>query len=100
MRRQLPVILAVVALPVGLAGYLLGASLLRTLAPSLADGVLMIFVPLFVAGLCMAPFLVPFLDRRAKADLAEIRARRDAEEAAAATGTAQDAKGGKPATRR
>ena len=97
MRRQLPVILAVVSLPVGLAGYLLGTWLLRTLAPSLADGALMIFVPLLVAGLCMAPFLVPFIDRRAKADLAEIRARREAEEA---TGTVKDAKGGKPAPRR
>ena len=82
MRRHLPVILAVASLPVGLAGYLAGGWLLRVLAPSLADGVLMIFVPLLVAGLCMAPLLVPFIDRRAKADLAEIQARRAAEEAA------------------
>ncbi len=84
MRRQLPVILAVLSLPAGLVGYLGGAWLLRALAPSLADGVLMIFVPLLVAGLCMAPFLVPFIDRRAKADLAAIQARRAAEEAAEA----------------
>jgi hypothetical protein len=29
-----------------------------------------LFVPLFVAGLCMLPFLVPFIDRKAKQDLA------------------------------
>ncbi len=87
MRRHLPVILAVLSLPAGLAGYLGGAWLLRLAAPSLADGVLMIFVPLLVAGLCMAPFLVPLIDRRAKADLAGIQARRAAEEAAEAAGT-------------
>jgi len=82
MRRHLPVILAAASLPVGLAGYLAGGWLLRALAPSLGDGVLMIFVPLLGAGLCMAPFLVPLIDRRAKADLAAIQARRTAEEAA------------------
>jgi hypothetical protein len=87
MRPHLPVILAVLSLPAGLAGYLGGAALLRALAPGLADGVLMIFLPLLVAGLCMAPFLVPFIDRRAKADLAAIRSRRAAEEAAEAAGT-------------
>jgi hypothetical protein len=86
MRRHLPVILAVLSLPAGLAGYLGGAWLLRLAAPSLAEGVLMIFVPLLVAGLVMAPFLVPFIDRRAKADLAEIQAHRAADEAAEASG--------------
>ncbi|HYO44603.1 MAG TPA: hypothetical protein VES19_15495 [Candidatus Limnocylindrales bacterium] len=89
MRRNLPVILAIVSLPAGLAGYFAGAWLLRTLAPSLADGVLVLFVPLLVAGLCMAPFLVPYIDRRAKADLAVIQARRAAEEADEAEGVAQ-----------
>jgi hypothetical protein len=83
MRRHLPAVLAVLSLPAGLAGYLAGAWLLRTVAPSLSDGVLMLFVPLLVAGLCMVPFLVPFIDRRAQADLAAIRARRAAEEAEA-----------------
>lgn len=81
MRRHLPVVLAVASLPAGLAGYFAGAWLLRALAPGLADGILMLFVPLLVAGLCMVPFLVPFIDRRAKADLEAIRARREAEEA-------------------
>ncbi len=81
MRRHLPAVLAVLSLPAGFAGYLAGAWLLRTLAPSLSDGVLMLFVPLLVAGLCMVPFLAPFIDRRAQADLAAIQARRAAEEA-------------------
>jgi hypothetical protein len=80
MRRQLPAILAILSLPAGLGGYFAGAWLLRTLAPSLADGILMLFLPLLAAGLCMAPLLVPLIDRRAKADLAAIRARREAEE--------------------
>ena len=35
---------------------------------------LLIFVPLFVAGLCMVPFLIPFVDRMAKRDLEAHRA--------------------------
>lgn len=84
MRRQLPLILALASLPVGLAGYLAGGWLLALVAPGTVGTILMIFVPLLVAGLCMAPFLVPYLDRRAKADLAAIRTRREAEEAAPA----------------
>lgn len=93
MRRRLPAILAVLSLPAGLGGYFAGAWLLRTLAPSLADGVLMLFVPLLAAGLCMAPLLVPLIDRRATADLAAIRARREAEEA---RGDAPTGAGGQP----
>jgi hypothetical protein len=33
-----------------------------------------LFVPLFAAGLVMVPFLIPFIDRKAKADLAAYRA--------------------------
>ena len=99
MRRQLPVILAIVSLPAGLAGYLAGGWLLRALAPSLADGILMIFLPLLAAGLCMAPFLVPIIDRRAKADLAAIQARRAAEEAAEASGTRPKRDSGRPSKR-
>ena len=39
----------------------------------LAD-LLFIFVPLLVAGLCMVPFLIPFVDRMAKRDLEAHRA--------------------------
>jgi hypothetical protein len=34
-------------------------------------GLLFLFVPLFLAGLFMLPFLIPFFDRKAKAALAE-----------------------------
>lgn len=81
--RYLPNVLLVFALPAGAVGYLVGARVLEAIAPSLAGGVVGLFVPLFVGGLCMVPFFLPFLDRRAKADLAVIRARRAAEEAEA-----------------
>jgi hypothetical protein len=32
-----------------------------------------LFVPLLIAGLCMMPFIIPFLDRKAKQDLADYR---------------------------
>jgi hypothetical protein len=35
-------------------------------------------VPLFVAGLVMLPFLIPFFDRKAKQDLAEYARTREA----------------------
>ena len=77
-RRHVPVLLLALSLPAGLAGYLLGVRLVGAIAPGI--DLLELFVPLFVAGLCMMPFLVPWLDRRAKADLAAIRALRDEEE--------------------
>ncbi len=77
-RGHVPVILLALSLPAGLAGYLLGVRLVGAIAPGI--DLLELFVPLFVAGLCMMPFLVPWLDRRAKADLAAIRALRDEEE--------------------
>jgi hypothetical protein len=40
---------------------------------------ILLFVPLFVAGLCMVPFLIPLFDSMAKRDLAAIQARRAAE---------------------
>ena len=40
---------------------------------------LLLFVPLFVAGLCMVPFFIPLFDAMAKRDLAAIQARRAAE---------------------
>ena len=72
--RYLPNILLVLALPAGLLGYALGVFLVETLAPSLADGIVVLFVALFVAGLCMVPFVIPFIDRKAKQDLAAYRA--------------------------
>jgi hypothetical protein len=69
--RFLPVVLLVLALPAGLLGYVLGAQLMTALAlPDQVRGILVLFVPLFAAGLFMLPFVVPFFDRKAKQDLA------------------------------
>ena len=48
--------------------------LVQTLAPSLANGIVVLFVALLVAGLFMVPFVIPFIDRKAKQDLAAYRA--------------------------
>jgi hypothetical protein len=69
--RHLPTILLVLALPAGALGYAVGLWLMSALPlPEDVQGLLVLFVPLFVAGLCMLPFLVPFIDRKAKQDLA------------------------------
>lgn len=69
--RHLPTILLVMALPAGALGYALGVWLMSALPlPEDAQGFLVLIVPLFVAGLCMLPFLVPFIDRKARQDLA------------------------------
>jgi hypothetical protein len=75
LRRHLPVILLALSLPAGLAGYLAGSRVVDAVARG--NDLLVLFVPLLVAGLCMMPFLIPFLDARAKADLAAIRAARE-----------------------
>ena len=77
MRRHLPTILAMLSLPAGLAAYLVTGLILTNVAPSLALTVVGLFVPLFVAGIVMIPFVAPWFDRRAKADLARIQAERE-----------------------
>lgn len=72
--RYLPNILLALSLPAGALGYVLASRVLAALLPDLANGILMLFVPLLVAGLFMLPFLVPFIDRKAKQDLAAHRA--------------------------
>jgi hypothetical protein len=89
IRRHLPTILLALSLPAGLAGYLVGVSVVGSVAPG--NQLLALFVPLFIAGICMMPFLVPWLDRRAKADLAAIRALRDEAAPDAREPTAPDA---------
>jgi len=96
MKRRLPTILAILSLPAGLLGYGVGAFLVRAILPEAADGIVMLFVPVLVAGLFMAPCLVPFLDRKAKADLAAYRA---AQEAAGAPATNQAAEAEGPPKR-
>jgi hypothetical protein len=63
--------LLVLAFPVGLAAYLATGALLTAagLAGALG-GLLLIFLPLFVAGVCAIPLLIPFFDFKAKQALA------------------------------
>jgi hypothetical protein len=71
-----PTLLAILSLPAAAIGYAVTAAVLTSVLPS-NEGLgelLLIFVPLFVAGLCMVPFLIPFLDRMAKRDLEAHRA--------------------------
>ena len=70
--RNLPTILLVLSLPAGLIGWFVGSAVVNAILPG-NTGVLALFVPLLVAGLCMMPFLIPYLDRKAKADLAAHR---------------------------
>lgn len=71
-----PTLLAILSLPAAAIGYAVTVAVL-TSALSSDEGrpeLLLIFVPLFVAGLCMVPFLIPFVDRMAKRDLEAHRA--------------------------
>ena len=70
-----PTLLAILSLPAAAIGYAVTATILTSALPreGLAE-VLVIFLPLFVAGLCMVPFLIPFVDRMAKRDLEAHRA--------------------------
>jgi hypothetical protein len=66
-----PTFLAILSLPAAAIGYAVTGAMLTSVLPvrgGPAD-LLLIFVPLFVAGLCMIPFLIPFVDRLAKRDL-------------------------------
>jgi hypothetical protein len=72
--RSLPTILLILSLPAGALAYVVAARILGELPlPSGLHGFLVLFAPLFVAGLVMLPLLIPFFDRKAKADLAEHR---------------------------
>jgi hypothetical protein len=73
--RYLPNVLLVLSLPAGFIGYAVAARVLTAVLPGQAPEIVMLFVPLLVAGLCMLPFLIPFFDRKAKEDLAAIRSR-------------------------
>ncbi len=70
-----PMILAILSLPAAVIGYAVASRSCRPcgLPKGLAELVL-IFVPLFIAGLCMVPFLTPLVDRMAKRDLEAHRA--------------------------
>ena len=69
---SLPTILLVLSFPAGALGYVVAQRVLASLPlPAGAEGFVVLFGPLFIASLVMLPFLVPFFDRKAKADLAE-----------------------------
>jgi hypothetical protein len=74
--RSLPTILLVFALPAGAVGYFVGARVLEAVLPAGLEG-LVPFAALLIAGLAMLPFLIPFVDRKAKQDLAAYRATKD-----------------------
>ena len=68
-------ILAVLSLPAAVIGYTVAVAVLSALGlPKGLEELALIFVPLFVAGLCMVPFIAPLVDRTAKRDLAAHRA--------------------------
>ena len=75
-----PRLLAILALPAGAVGYVVTVNVLSGLG--LPD-VLLLIVPLFVAALCMAPFVLPLFDQMAKRDLAAHRAQQATEAEAA-----------------
>ena len=67
-------ILLILAMPAGVLGYLVGVRITEALPlPAGVKEVVVLFGPLFIAGLCMLPFLVPFFDRKATEDLAAYR---------------------------
>jgi hypothetical protein len=78
--RSMPTVLLVLSFPAGALAYALTVQALEALQLS-GDGreILILFVPLFVAGLVMMPFLIPYIDRRAKEDLASITSQRAAD---------------------
>jgi hypothetical protein len=72
--RHMPVILLILSFPAGIVAYTLAVRVMQSLVlPKDTGDLLVLFVPLFVAGLVMLPFLIPFFDRKAKQDLAEYR---------------------------
>jgi len=64
-------LLLVVAIPVALGAYLLTGQVIAGLAlPAGLHELLVIFLPLLIAGLCAVPFIAPFVDLKAKQALA------------------------------
>jgi hypothetical protein len=64
--------LLVLAIPVAIGAYLITARVLSGLElPSGLGDLLVIFLPLFVAGLCSIPLIAPFFDLKARQALAD-----------------------------
>jgi hypothetical protein len=74
MRFSRPVLYGL-SLVAGLVGYLVAVWVIGALpVPGLSDSLVGMFLPLLVSGLFMLPFVIPFLDQKAKGDLAAHRA--------------------------
>lgn len=71
--RHLPTILLMLSLPAGAIAYTLTVQVMTATLPGHSNDVLILLVALFVAGLVMLPFLIPFFDRKAKQDLVAYR---------------------------
>jgi hypothetical protein len=78
-----PIVLVILSLVAAVVGYAAAVAVLSALPlpKGLAD-LLTLFVPVFIAGLCMVPFVAPLLDRMAKRDLEAHRAESAAAEQA------------------
>ena len=71
--RHLPTILLVLSFPAAVIAYSLTVQVMTATLSGRSNDVLVLLVSLFVAGLVMLPFLIPFFDRKAKRDLAAYR---------------------------
>ncbi len=69
----MPTVLLVLSFPAGALAYAVAVQVLSALLPGQANTVLILLIALFVAGLVMLPFLIPFFDHKAKQDLAAYR---------------------------
>ncbi len=73
-------VLAILAIPAGVVGYLVTSAFVSGLAlPEGARNAIILIVPLFISGVIMAVFFLPMFDRMAKRDLAAHRAEQEAE---------------------
>jgi uncharacterized membrane protein YccC len=69
------IVLAVLALVAAVIGYAVSYVVISALPlPAGLAQLAVLFVPVFIAGLCMIPFVAPLLDRMAKRDLEAHRA--------------------------
>ena len=71
--RHLPTILLPLSFPAGAIGYAVTVQVMTAILPGTSNDLIILLAALFVAGLVMLPFLIPFFDRKAKQDLAEYR---------------------------
>ena len=73
--RAGPIILGILSLVAAAIGYAVAVAVLSALPlPAGLAQLAVLIVPVFIAGLCMVPFVAPLLDRMAKRDLEAHRA--------------------------